>query len=358
MHWFFKSILVFSTLILSWLVLAFILPEILPTKNISNTKIYGLIIQKQIWQGEINVIGDLITVPGATVTLKPGTHVSVSRNNDRSNFDLLPAHLKSGINNNGEDHGVKKGEPFWDEKNKIQLRFSALFAEGNAKNKITISSDDPKGSPYDINLISISRGQINYVQFSNYRKLLIGSNVSVLNNEFLNTGDCAICVDKGGPKIENNTFKSSVREYIVVGVASPIISKNRFLESSGDGLLFHGIALTNVIVSDNYFQIPSKKAIKVIAVNEGGVITRNLFSTGDIELPCNSKVKLVNNSIYTKLIFSNIGNCEGIFTIDENYWDIKDKDSILKSRIVGLSEKYKVELSKVLMKTPNGVQSR
>lgn len=355
MHWFFKASLILSIPLLALLTIFLILPQILPTKEVSNSSLSGFLIQNQIWSGEIHIDGDLITATATKIYIKPGTKILIAKKGDKFNLDYLPVHLRNGINQAGEIGGVKKGEPFWDEREKVQVHLSYVEAQGSKDQPILISSDDPKGSPYDINLIEVRAGSFSNVNFSNYRRLEIGRKVSISDSQFSNSGDCSICIEKGSPSIASNVFKDSVRSYITVGVASPQISGNKFLESRGDGLLFHGTHLTNVIVLDNFFHLPQKKAIIVIPINEGGVIARNYFSTGDIKLPCNSKIRLMRNLIKVKVIFDNLGDCQGVYTFDQNYWDMQDKDRVLQSRIVGGTDKFLIEIPDVLKSPPSSL---
>lgn len=353
LHWFLKTMFIISLIFLGWLFIAVILPLILPAKIIKDSEVSGVIIQSEIWQGEIRVVGDLVTAPSTKITVMPGTKVFISKTGDKFNLDFNIEHQKIGINTGKDLVDVRHGEPFWDEKEKVQLHFYNLEVEGNARSRVVFSSGSGDGSPYDINLIEVKNGQINYADFSNYRRLEIGRQVKITNSSFENTGECAICVSKGKPSIVQNTFKVNQRSYIDVGDGAPDISKNQFWDSLGDGIVYNGGISAVVKVSDNFFQMPAKNTIKILSFDEGGFISGNFFSSGNITLSCGSKIRLEQNVIKIKVIFSNTSDCSGEYVIGANYWEINDPKSVLDSRIVGKSGQFKVVIPVVLQMAPN-----
>src|SRR3989344_108434 len=352
LHWFLKfttiSVAVFIPVFFTY----FISVRVLPDQVLVNTEVYGFIIRNQIWQGTIKITGDLVTFPGTKVTILPGTEVIVSRRGDRFNLDYLPWHLKNGINTSELFHGVDTSEPFWDEREKVQVRFSRLEVIGTREQPVEITSDNFPGSPYDINLIKIRAGNFNFVNFSNYRRLEAGGKVNISNSSFRNTGVCSICISFGEPQIYKNTFQGSVKSYLWVGLASPKISENNFSESSGDGIVYSGDNTTNLIVVGNTFSMPGSKAIKVIPVDEGGVVSGNFLAAGDVELPCNSKVAMKQNYIRSNVVFTTQGGCSGNYIFEPNFWEILNPKEVLESRIVGKTPDFNVQIPYVLPKSP------
>ena len=350
LHWFFKIILATLFIFLFWILISVVLPGILPIKKVSG-EVRGLIFQDQLWNGEIFITGDLVTLPNVNVGLESGTRVYISKKSDKNNFDILPWHLSNGVNTGPEYRGILAGEPFWDEKEKVFVYFSHLKTLGNG-DPVMITSLGENKSPYDINLIKIEDGELSGVHFSNYRRLEIGPNVKIADSTFDNTGECAVCVSSGSPLIKGNTFKNGKRDFINISDATPLIIENEFLESRGDGLLIQSGSDNFIRIFDNLFQMPSKKSIKINSVNQKGDISGNFFLLGDIELPCNNRVRLINNQIRASLIFKNIGGCTGEYTVFENYWEIMDAQNILNARISGASDQFKVKIPRILKSPP------
>lgn len=344
-------------LLILLVLIAFVLPFILPSERIKNTQVHGLIIRDQVWSGTIRIDGDIMTMPGTSITVEPGTSIIVSKTSDKSNFDFLPWHNKSGINTGPFDHGVLTGDPFWDESQKISLRFYRFYALGTEKFPVIFTSDGSQGSRFDINQISIQRGMIDHTQFSNYRKFKIGDQVVIKNSQFKNSDECSICISGGKPQILSSTFKDGFKGYIRVDGGSPQIRGDIFHENNSDGITYWGDN-SSVIVTENFFQIPSEKVIKISSSMVDGTIARNYISSGDIELACNSKVKVLHNYIKTRIVFKSDNNCQGKYVVDQNYWDTTQKDQILNARVVGITPEFKVEIPFILTKPPTGVADR
>lgn len=354
LHWFFKVWIVIFVIFLIGFIFSIILPKTLPDKTISG-EIRGIIFQNQIWTGTVFIDGDLIALPSVTITIKPGTLVYINKNGDKNNLDLMPWHLKHGINTSGDERGVLKGEPFWDEKEKVFFWVFNLKALGEAQKPIIISSPGEQGSAYDINLIRIESGEISRVNFSNYRRFEIGSDVKITNSTFTNTGECSICISSGNPLIKDNIFQKGKKFYLDIENGSPLITGNKFLESEGNGVILRSLPGNSIRVFNNLFQMPSRKAVTVNSINLDGDIAGNNFILGDIQIPCQSKVRLINNLIRVKLIFFNIGGCSGEYTILENYWEITEIQSILNARISGTSDKFKARIPRILKNSPKGI---
>jgi hypothetical protein len=351
-QWYFKYWLGAYLIILVILTVIFLLPNLLPPKIVKNGEINGLILRHQIWEGEIKIVGDTFSFPITHVTVTPGTKITIFKDNDRFNFAILPWYLKKGVNTKEKERDIETGEPFWDEAEKIQLRLTHLNAVGSEKNPIIITSDSSPGSRYDVNLIKISKGKLEFVNFSNYRRLEIGSRVLVSNSIFKNTGDCAICIRNGDPQVDKNTFSDSQKYFIDVSEGSPEIRDNKFLSSASDGIVFNGSRYSSILVHQNYFDMADRTSIRVLQMEEGGDIFKNYFNTGKIELPCSSKVKIEQNIINTQLIFKSLNICPQEYMLGENFWGISDIEQVLKARIVGLDNKTKVKILKVLDEEP------
>lgn len=352
-HWFFRVLILLILFTILWFGITILLPKLLPTKLVTG-EIRGIIFQNQVWNGNIYIVGDLITLPNVQIEILAGSKVFINKNGDKHNFDLLPWHLRDGINTGLEYHGILNGDPFWDEKEKIQIHISNLQALGHPDNQIIISSFPEEGSPYDINLIKVNNGELSNIKFSNYRRLEIGQNVKLTQNYFANTGDCAVCVTNGSPLISENVFKKGKRNYIEIQSGEPLIKTNRFLEGEGDGILIIEGGINQIRIFYNVFEIPSKKAIKILSGSSVG-ISNNRILLGDIEMPCKNNTEIFNNLIKVKILFKNVGNCAGEYELGENYWEIKDTESILEARISGTSDKFKVKVPRILKFPPKNL---
>lgn len=354
LHWFFKVCLLMLFVLMIWFSLTLLSPRILPIKKASG-EIRGIIFQNQLWYGNIYITGDLITLPNVQIDVKAGTKIFINKNGDKNNFDLFPWHLKNGININEKYHGILTGEPFWDEKEKIQIHFSQLNAKGTDVAPIIFTSAGENGSPYDINLINIQDGELENVEFSNYRRLEIGPEVKLIKSNFENSGDCAVCISRGSPLVLNNTFKRGRSNYIKIISSDPVIKGNRFLESEGDGILIESSVESSIRIFENIFQMPSRRAIKVESAGVRADIFENNFILGDIQLPCNNNVRLFNNLIKVNIVFVSFGGCSGEYTISSNYWEIMSSKDILNARISGESDKFKVKIPRILKTPPKGM---
>lgn len=360
MHWFFKFLIALFLFIIVWLIMFIIPPKILPQEMVSDGEVHGLLLRNQTWSGTMRVTGDIITGPNTTITLKPGTKILVAKSGDKNNFDLLLWHLKSGINTAKEYHGVRDGEPFWDEKQKIQLHFHKLIAIGTKEQPIIVTSDSNQGSPYDFNVLDIKNGVLSRVQLSNYRRFEIGKNVTISHSKLMNTGECAVCIDGGQPSIINNSFSDNLREYIWVFRASPKISDNLFESSKGVGIRLNSARTGVPIILHNNFEMSQSKALDILggAENQGGVITFNKFAGGTtIQIPCDSRMKILQNSILGVVSFTT-GSCIGMYKFGPNFWGAQDVKTILSDQIISTEKQFKVLIPYILKNPPDRVGRR
>lgn len=360
MHWFWKLLIAVGVALFIWFTVFLILPKMMPQEVVANSAVHGLLIRNQIWEGTIRVTGDLITGPYTVITLKPGAKLLVAIDGDKSNFDLLPWHNKNGINVNKEYRGVRPGEPFWNEKNKIQLHFHKLVAIGTKQQPIIISSDAVPGSPYDFNVISVDSGVLSNAVVSNYRRFEVGKDVTVRSSRLTNTGECAICITSGRPSIINNVFSSNLREYIRVDRGSPQIADNEFEKSTGAGIRIDPVRIGAPLIFHNNFEMSQTLAIDVVGggENQGGTVFLNRFSGGTIiQVPCNSRLKFLQNSILGVVSFST-GSCIGSYTFGSNYWGAQDFPTIMSDQIILKEKQFRVSIPVILKEPPIQVGRR
>lgn len=353
-HWFFKVLFVAALTILLWVSFYFGLPAILPVQNLENTQVYGLIFSDQVWGGEIRVVGDIYSPTSSTITVLPGTKIIVAVKGDKSNMDFLPWHRKSGINTRSESRGVRNGEPFWDEKEKIQIHLNNLVILGESGNPVELRSDATDSSAYGFNLLKINKGRISNALFSNYRRFESRGDLIVNQSIFKDTGECSLCIYSGRPKIYNNTFESSARESIFIDRASPQISNNLFINLIGDGIRVDSRRLSVVEITKNNFEMPKGNVINIISGGElnEGLIGRNIFSGGSslINIACDSRVKIRDNVILGQVKFST--GCNGSFIFGPNFWGTPATEVILREKILNKSKAFSVEIPNVLLSPP------
>ena len=332
----------------------FFRPRLLPETLVANSEVYGIIWQNERWSGEIRVTGDVLALPGVTVTVSPGTRILVENTGDKSNMDFIPIHQQFGVSDAPTPiAGIRHGEPFLDEANKISLRFFKLIATGTKEQPIIIDSAATSKSPYDLNTIFIASGALINVNLAHYRRLEVGS-VTINNDTFTDIGECAVCISRASPTILNSTFDRSLRDYIWVERGSPLIEGNLFLSIKGNGIVVDPERLGAPKIIANDFQLPGQSAVYFLSGGEkvGGIITNNLFAAGDITIPCDSKVKIYQNHIKSNLNFIKSGNCAGQYQIGLNYWEISDPKSVIKERVIGTEPKFKVLIDGVLLERP------
>jgi len=244
-----------------------------PKPNINKTT-NGYILEDEIWEGEMFVIGDIFVEEGVTLTIKPGTTVYIAANQDIKNLMDDPFDLKTGIaQEDHTDRGVHLGEPYRDEGNHISIIVNgALVALGTPDQKITITSSSSTPTIYDWNKLRIDNGKVTYALIEYYRALDLGHNVEITNSELRHIGECGVCIygpglleenhiwdagheligSTGTPRIINNLFGPfPIRYAIILGGGSPIIKGNTF---EGCGGAVYIIAPSSPIIEDNIYR--------------------------------------------------------------------------------------------------------
>lgn len=362
LHWFIRFLLIVGILTAIWFFVSEVAPRILPEKYVRNTNRWGIIFRNERWSGEVHVKGDIWAMPGTTVTIEPGTKVLVAESHDKFNLNLAPWYWKSGLNTGEGKFGVRNGELFWDERQKIHLDFGKLLAIGTKEQPIIIRPDiNREASPYDFNGITIHQGVLSNVSISNYRKLAIKGAVNIQDSVLKNSADCSICVEYSNPSVFNNTFDSTIRQYIFIVGGNPQITNNTFLSSpKGKGIVVDPQISGVPIISNNNFEI-GPIALEFLSGSEekGGTVSYNIFSGNSmIQIPCDSRVQITQNDIKGLVSLASSGNCVGVMTLGPNYWQSPDIKGILREKIIGKEASFKVLLPQVLTNPPVGVGPR
>lgn len=360
-HWFITLFSIAAVLLIIYLLIFFFIPRILPEVKFSNTKKQGIIFRNERWSGEIIVTGDIWAFPGSTVVVAPGTKILIS-NGDHFNLHFLPWDLRSGLNVSQDSFGVKNGELYHDERNKIQLNFAKIYAIGTKQQPIEITSEESNSpSPYDFNGLTIDEGILGFVNISNYRRLLVGDKVTIRDSELTNSGECAVCIEYNNPTIVNNVFRNNLRNYIWVLGGSPKINDNLFLPSKGNGIVVDPHIIGAPIIYHNSFKMSNQVALKLLSGSEekGGVVAFNDFTgSNKILLPCNSKMKFLQNLIGGVVEFAKSDSCTGSFVIGQNYWFSKDRNAIIREKILGKESSFDIVIPVVLDYPPANIGRR
>ncbi len=358
MHWFLKLCIIFFVLTLSGFFFVGVRPKLVPAIKVANTEKYGVIWQNEDWYGTIKISGDLISLPGIVVNVAPGTQILVLNHGDKFNLDAIPVHQKSGVNSSGLAlEQIKPGEPFLDEGQKVSIRLSRFYANGTKNEPIIFTSDNANKSPYDFNKIAIAKGTMSFIYFSAFRRLEIGSYVTVRDSIFTDIGECALCITHGNPTILNNVFTKSLRDHIWVVNASPRIVNNLFLPVKGSAIVVDPKRKGYPQILNNQFQNPTGMAIHFLSggEKEGAVVANNIFSAGDIKLPCDSKASILQNHIKSNIAFEKSGNCIGGYQLGLNYWEIFSQDQVVSARVTGTEPSFEVTLNGILRQPPKNI---
>lgn len=306
-------------------------------------------------------MGDLAALPGTTVTIEPGSKVLVSKSGDRLNLHWLPWDLRSGFNTGEDSFRVRSGEPFMDERLKIEIHFAKLVVLGTKEQPVEIRSyGEGSGSPYDFNVISMGQGIISYTNMSDYRRFTVGDEVTIRDSNLGNVAECAVCAEYSNPSIINNVFGNSLWGAVFVKGGSPKISDNLFAGSYGEGIILEPKRFGAPLIYNNSFEVPGRVALRSLSGDEepGGAVSLNDFA-GDtiVALPCNSKLKLVQNQIRGVVKLIPTGSCIGSISFGPNYWLTPDKEAILREKIVGKEANFEVFLPSVLS-SPSAIVGR
>ncbi|MBI5134957.1 right-handed parallel beta-helix repeat-containing protein [Candidatus Uhrbacteria bacterium] len=207
-------------------------------QRVSNRDVFGTLKRNQIWSGRIRVTGDILVMPWVTVTILPGTIVTVSANKDVNNlfgrescdgienYDLLTGM----ISKENDRCGAQPDEPYRDEANHISIIIrGVLRAVGTKDKRITLRSDSQNPTRYDWNRLEIKNGIVSYADISDYRILApMGDSTEISHSILSNIGECGICLNNNRAEIFSDTISNAGHESIDMHNSSPIIRNNHF----------------------------------------------------------------------------------------------------------------------------------
>lgn len=191
-------------------------------KMISDTSVSGVIDQDEVWSGNISVTGDVEVEKGVTLTILPGTIVTVSAFNDDQH--------------KGNDHPHDPPFPKDPDRKETQSTViqinGILNASGTADKKIVFTSDK-KQTTYDWDGLYIAHGRLEYalVEYARYNNIQESSDVVISNSIFRNSLEDCLGIGHArpvSPQILNNEFYNCGHEGIDNAGGSAIIKGNYF----------------------------------------------------------------------------------------------------------------------------------
>ena len=190
--------------------------------SISPKNISGIIDKDQVWSGNISVTGDITVEEGVTLTVLPGTVVTVTAFSD----DI----------HGGEDHlrdSAFPKDPDRKETSSTVIQINGFLNASGTPDKKIIFTTDKKQTTYDWDGLDIARGKLDYavVEYARYNKIQISSDVIISNSVIRNSLECCLCIGHYkpvSPKILNNDIYNCGHEGIDNGGGSAIIKGNYF----------------------------------------------------------------------------------------------------------------------------------
>lgn len=215
----------------------------------------GIIIKDEIWNGRIDVVGDILTAPWVKLTILPGTEVVVAANQDRHNLVTgLLGTTCDGVKNYDLQIGIKQEdnyncgvhfhEPYRDEGHHISiLVLGTLQAVGTETQRIIFRSDSPTPTIYDWNSISIRDGILSYANVENYRGIAVlpNSDVEISHNNLKDIGECGVCGSNDRARVLSNHISSAGHELIDMWDSFRIIRDNHLGPNPGHaGIIING----------------------------------------------------------------------------------------------------------------------
>ena len=189
---------------------------------ISSTSISGTIDKDQVWSGNISVTGDITVEGGVTLTILPGTIVTVTAFSDDQHGGIDHPH----------DEAFPK-DPDRKETSSTVIQINGfLNASGTPDNKIVFTTDK-KQTTYDWDGLYIVHGKLNYalVEYARYNNIQESSDVIISNSIIRNSLECCLCIGHFrpvSPQILNNDIYNCGHECIDNGGGSAIIKGNYF----------------------------------------------------------------------------------------------------------------------------------
>lgn len=261
-----KIILIASLLILiifvSVLVSVYILSEKTPEVpvEVHDQNVSGEINQDQIWDGNILVTGDITVNEDVTLTILPGTIITVTAFSDDQQGGVDHPH----------DLPFPK-DPDRKETASTVIRIDGVLNALGTVDKNIIFTSDKKQTTYDWDGLYLVQGKLDYVvlEYARYNKIQETSDVIISNSIIRNSLECCLCIGHYkpvSPQILNNDIYNCGHEGIDIGGGSPIIKGNYFHLENPEIQPDVSIGKNGVIVYQNTYPIIENNTFEKLSV--------------------------------------------------------------------------------------------
>jgi parallel beta-helix repeat protein len=229
------------------------------------------------WSGVINVTGDIIVSPWATLTIEPGTIIYISP------FDKSPKFSGEVLPDGFNDLDPTRLSKYEDAHITIHGKIIAL---GTKEKPIVFTSASQNPKVADWASLDLEEGsKLNYVTVEYLRTVSVnGDDIEITNSIFRHIMWGGISLGNKSPRIINNTVFNCGHEGIDVHGGKPYI-ENNFIYDCNTGI---------VVVSDD-IEVVSGHFLK--GRSNPTVVNNILLNNGQGILIVNSDGRYVNNSV-------------------------------------------------------------
>lgn len=187
-----------------------------------NTARMGKIKKDETWGGNISITGDITVKKGVTLTILPGTIITVTAFRDDQH--------------GGKDHPNDSAFPKDPDRKETQSTAltvrGRIHAVGTAEEKILFTSDT-KQTTYDWDGLNIVHGTLDFVtvEYARYNTIQESSDVIISRSTIRNSLECCLCIGHYkpvSPQILDNDIYNCGHEGIDNGGGAAIIRGNYF----------------------------------------------------------------------------------------------------------------------------------
>lgn len=230
------------------------------SSKISNTSISGTIIKDQVWEGDIHVTGDVTVLNRATLTIQPGTTITVAAMSDDQR--------------GGKDHPHDPPFPLDPDRTETQSTIitinGTLHAVGTPDQRILFTSDSANPTTYDWDGLFISHGRLEYatVEYARYNSIQGSSDVTIANCAIRNALECCLCIGHAkpvSPQILNNDISNCGHEGIDYAGGSGLVKGNTFHLENPEIQPDPSIGRGGIVVYENAYPVIEENTFENLA---------------------------------------------------------------------------------------------
>lgn len=230
------------------------------SSKISNTSISGTIIRDQVWEGDIRVTGDVTVLKRATLTILPGTTITVAAMSDDQR--------------GGNDHPNDPPFPLDPDRKETQSTLitinGTLHAVGTPDQRILFTSDSANPTTYDWDGLFISHGRLEYatVEYARYNSVQVSSDVTIAKSTIRNALECCLCIGHAkpiSPQILNNDIYNCGHEGIDYAGGSGLIKGNTFHLENPEIQPDPSIGRGGIVVYENAYPVIEENTFERLA---------------------------------------------------------------------------------------------